>query len=123
MMLVFVPRTLPVDIIMTIQNRSDNGHIFLLIFRLYLLRRKGILSLQETTGDLIPLLKNIGLSDNELSGLRQTLLLSDFVKFAKYQPAATDDQACHDEISKAIQIIERTHQQESVQKEGTGGQS
>lgn len=93
------------------------------IFRLYLLRRKGILSLQETTGDLIPLLKNIGLSDNELSGLRQTLLLSDFVKFAKYQPAATDDQACHDEISKAIQIIERTHQQALVQKDGTGGQS
>ena len=93
------------------------------IFRLYLFRRKGILSLQETTGDLIPLLKNTGLSAEELSGLGQTLLLSDFVKFAKYQPAATEDQACFDEISKAIQSIERVHRQSMSPKEGTGGQS
>lgn len=93
------------------------------IFRIYLFRRKGILSLQETTGDLLPLLKNTGLSEVELSGLQQTLLLSDFVKFAKYQPAQADDQACYDEINKAIQSIERVHQQTRVQKEGTGGQS
>jgi len=93
------------------------------IFRLYLFRRKGILSLQETTGDLIPLLKNTGLSDDELSGLRQTLLLSDFVKFAKYQASAAEDQTCYDEISKAIQSIERVHQQSVVTKDGTGGPS
>lgn len=93
------------------------------IFRIYLFRRKGILSLQETTGDLIPLLKSTGLSFDELSGLQQTLLLSDFVKFAKYQPAPADDQTCHDEISKAIQSIERAHQQSLVPKEGTGGLS
>lgn len=93
------------------------------IFRLYLLRQKGILSLQETTGDLIPLLKNTGLSDDELPGLRQTLLLSDFVKFAKYQASPAEDQTCFVEISKAIQSIERVHQQSIVAKEGTGGQS
>ncbi len=93
------------------------------IFRLYLLRRKGILSLQETTGDLIPFLKNTGLSVEEISGLRQSLLLSDFVKFAKYQPSPAEDQTCYDEISKAIQAIERVHQQSLAPKEGTGGQS
>lgn len=93
------------------------------IFRLYLLRRKGILSLQETTGDLIPLLKITGLSEDELSGLRQSLLLSDFVKFAKYQSSPAEDQTCYTEISKAIQSIERVHQQSVLPKKGTGGQS
>ena len=93
------------------------------IFRNYLFRRKGILSLQETTGDLIPLLKNTGLSDGELSGLRQSLLLSDFVKFAKYQASAAEDGSCFDEIEKAIQSIERVHQQSLLPKDETGGSS
>jgi len=93
------------------------------ILRNYLFRRKGILSLQETTGDLIPLLKNTGLSDGELSGLRQSLLLSDFVKFAKYQASAAEDGSCFDEIGKAIQSIERVHQQSLRPKDGTGGSS
>ena len=93
------------------------------IFRNYLFRRKGILSLQETTGDLIPLLKNTGLSDGELSGLRQSLLLSDFVKFAKYQASGAEDGSCFDEIEKAIQSIERVHQQSLLPKDETGGSS
>jgi hypothetical protein len=93
------------------------------ILRRYLLRRKGILSLQETTSDLIPLLKNTGISENEVYGLRQTLLLSDFVKFAKYQPSTAENQASYDEIGKAIRSIERLHEQSVIPKEGTGGQS
>jgi hypothetical protein len=78
------------------------------IFRLYLFRTKGILSLQKTTDDLVLQLNNGELEKGQFDRLAQSLRLSDFVKFAKYQPSAEDDSNCFREIKNAIITIEKT---------------
>lgn len=77
------------------------------IFRLYLYRKTGILSLQQTTDDLVIQLKEEGLPAELYSRLSQSLRLSDFVKFAKFMPAAADNESCYDNISQAIRLIEQ----------------
>lgn len=77
------------------------------IFRHYVFRRKGILSLQKTTDDLLLQLKDKGLSKDVFEKLCQSLRMGDMVKFAKYSPADADDQAAHAVILEAINSIEK----------------
>lgn len=77
------------------------------IFRLYIFRKKGILSLQKTTDDLVIQLKSLDLTKEQFQQLSQALQLSDFVKFAKYVPAESDNKTVFDTIKKAIEIIEK----------------
>jgi LPXTG-motif cell wall-anchored protein len=60
------------------------------IFRLYIFKRKGIASLQKTTDDLVIQLKQLKLPENDFNLLAQSLRMSDFVKFAKYEPGEQD---------------------------------
>lgn len=78
------------------------------IFRLYIFQRKGILSLQKTTDDLILQLKNIGLPKEDFEKLTHALRLNDFVKFAKYNPSGEDSDVCFNTIIKSIQLIEQS---------------
>jgi hypothetical protein len=78
------------------------------IFRLYIFRKKGILSLQKTTDDLVLQLKNLNLDKQQFDKLSQSLRLSDFVKFAKYLPSEDDNRNCYEETKKAIVTIEKT---------------
>jgi hypothetical protein len=78
------------------------------IFRLYIFRKKGILSLQKTTDDLVVQLKSLNLGKEQFDKLSQSLRLSDFVKFAKYLPSVEDSRNCFEEIRNAIVIIEKT---------------
>lgn len=78
------------------------------IFRLYVFRRKGILSLQKTTDDLILQLKNINLEKEQHVQLSQALRLSDFVKFAKYIPIETDNALTFEAIQRSIKNIEQS---------------
>ncbi len=78
------------------------------IFRQYIFRKKGILSLQKTTDDLVLQLKDLDLSKDQFDKLSQSLRLSDFVKFAKYIPASEDDRNCLHEIKNAIMAIEKS---------------
>lgn len=78
------------------------------IFRLYVFRKKGILSLQKTTDDLVVQLKNTGFAKDDFEKLSQSLRLSDFVKFAKYDPPEEDNNRCYDDIINAIKTIEGT---------------
>lgn len=80
------------------------------IFRLYIFRKKGVLSLQKTTDDLVVQLKGLDLDKERFDKLSQALRMSDFVKFAKYVPTATDDKNCLDDIRQAIMIIEQKEQ-------------
>lgn len=80
------------------------------IFRQYVLKRKGISSLQKTTDDLVLQLKNLSLSRDSFDQLSQALRLSDFVKFAKYVPSAEDDRQAFDTIKRSIQEIEQQPQ-------------
>ena len=78
------------------------------IFRLYIFQKKGILSLQKTTDDLVIQLKSLNLGKEQFDKLSQSLRLSDFVKFAKYIPSADDDSNSFNEIRNAIITIEKT---------------
>lgn len=80
------------------------------IFRLYVYRKKGILSLQKTTDDLLIRLKDKDLPREEWEALCQALRLGDMVKFAKYNPAETDNQTALEVIRNAITRIEKQEQ-------------
>lgn len=77
------------------------------VFRQYVFRRKNIHSLQKTTDDLVVQLKEIGLDKNNFDQLSQALRLSDWVKFAKYQPAGNDDDGFYQAIRESIISIEK----------------
>src|SRR5690606_4926013 len=70
------------------------------IFRTYAHLQKGMYSEQQTSEDLLQQLKTMALSENVYSELAQALRLSDFVKFAKYDPSATDKNASWEAIHK-----------------------
>jgi hypothetical protein len=75
-------------------------------FRVYVEKRKGILSSQQTSGDLIVQLKSVGLPAMQFEELEKGLRLSDFVKFAKYVPSEEDDKSFLKIIREAIKTIE-----------------
>ncbi|MBI5373356.1 MAG: hypothetical protein HZA79_15135 [Sphingobacteriales bacterium] len=77
------------------------------IFRLYIFRKKGLLSLQETTDDLVLQLKELGIGQSSFEELVQALRLGDFVKFAKYRPVAEDSRRAFERIKNAIEVIEQ----------------
>ena len=76
------------------------------IFRLYIFRKKGILSLQKTTDDLILQVKDVVNDKGKFDRLSQALRLSDFVKFAKYIPEEGDKQTSYSDILNSIKLIE-----------------
>lgn len=77
------------------------------IFRLYIARKKGISSLQKTTDDLVVQLKSLAIPIQDFDPMAQALRLSDYVKFAKYIPAAEDDRNSIIAIKNAIEAIEK----------------
>ena len=77
------------------------------IFRLYIARKKGISSLQKTTDDLVVQLKSLSIPHQDFDPMAQALRLSDYVKFAKYVPAAEDDRGSIIAIKNAIEAIEK----------------
>ena len=77
------------------------------IFRMYVYRKKGLLSLQKTTDDLVVQLRELGLSKAEFDELAQVLRLGDFVKFARFIPSATDNEKAFETIKKSIEEIEQ----------------
>ncbi len=78
------------------------------IFRLYIYQRKGILSLQKTTDDLVLQIKALNMDKEQFDKLAQALRLSDFVKFAKYIPSEEDSRICLEEIKHSIMSIEKS---------------
>lgn len=77
------------------------------IFRLYVFRRKGILSLQKTTDDLVLQVRELIPDKDQFDKLSQTLRLSDFVKFAKFIPSEDDNINALTEIKRSITVIEK----------------
>ena len=78
------------------------------IFRLYVFRKKGILSLQKTTADLVLQLGKLNFNKEQFDRLSQALRLSDFVKFAKYSPSEEDDKFVFNIILDTIKLIEQS---------------
>ncbi len=78
------------------------------IFRLYIFRKKGILSLQKTTADLVLQLRDLNLSKEQFDKLSRALRLCDFVKFAKYIPGSEDDMGVYEIILNTIKMVEQS---------------
>ena len=96
-----IKQQLPVNgAVKTYYSRLDE------IFRVYLFRRLGIHSLAETSEELITQLRSSVLKPAEFDSLAETLRMSDFVKFAKYQPGAADSEHHHEVIRSAIVALE-----------------
>jgi LPXTG-motif cell wall-anchored protein len=87
------------------------------IFRLYISRRKGIASLQKTTDDLVVQLRSLKLPAEEFNRLAQSLRLSDFVKFAKFEPAESDKNDSFKTIKAFIENIEKMEIQKAKQNQ------
>jgi LPXTG-motif cell wall-anchored protein len=77
------------------------------IFRIYVLNKTGIHSLQNTTDDLVSQLRGLNIYKEQFEKLSQALRLSDFVKFAKYIPSDGDDKNSLETITLSIQQIEK----------------
>jgi len=78
------------------------------VFRTYVEKRTGILSLQQTTGDLVVQLKPIGIEPALYKELAEVLQLGDFVKFARYEATNADDAHAFETIKKTIEHIEQS---------------
>lgn len=77
------------------------------VFRLYVYRRKGILSLQKTTDDLVIQLKGRSLSPGGFEKLCQALRMGDLVKFAQYQPGEEESRIAFETIRDSIIEMEK----------------
>lgn len=78
------------------------------IFREYLHKRKNIYSFSKTTEDLSVQIEKLNMEENQYQQLVQTLLLSDLVKYAKYQPSTQENQNSINDIRESIVAIEQT---------------
>jgi len=79
------------------------------IFRNYLHKRKNIQSFSKTTDDLSIQIGKINLGNDFYQQLVQSLRLSDMVKFAKFQPAADEQETSFQIIRTGIIEIEKTN--------------
>jgi hypothetical protein len=75
------------------------------IFRVYLNRAMDITSLEKTNNELILQLRQSGMSKDTFTQLAQTLRMSDFVKFARYQPEKSDNEQNWEVINAAIKTL------------------
>jgi len=87
------------------------------IFRVYISRRKGIASLQKTTDDLVVQLRSLKLPAEQFNRLAQALRMSDFVKFAKFEPGQSDKNDSFKTIKEFIDDIEKVEIQREKQNQ------
>jgi len=79
------------------------------IFREYLHKRKNIYSFSKTTEDLSVQVEKLSLDGDQYQRLVQTLMVSDFVKYAKYQSSEEEKRNSLESIRESIVAIENAH--------------
>jgi len=75
------------------------------ILRVFVHRRMQISSLEKTNEELILQIRQVGMDKDKFTSLAQTLRMSDFVKFARYQPQVSDNQHNWEVINSAIKTL------------------
>lgn len=75
------------------------------IIRRYFELRYGIMALEMTTGEVMMQLEKFTMEKNTIDGIESLLSGADLVKFAKYQPIASENEQV---ISQAREIVEKT---------------
>jgi hypothetical protein len=81
------------------------------IVRRYFERRYGIMALEMTSGEVMQQLERFSIDDGIRTSIREFLTGADLVKFAKYQPAAGENEHV---IPNGRKIVERTIPPEPV---------
>ena len=79
------------------------------IFREYLHKRKNIYSFSKTTEDLSAQIEKLNMDGEEYQHLVQALMVSDFVKYAKYQASEEEKRNSLESIKGSIMSIENAH--------------
>lgn len=75
------------------------------ILRVFVMRKLKIASLEKTNGELIIELKKLRMNDEYFRELTAALQMADFVKFARYQPGAADNDKNFTVIQSAIKTL------------------
>lgn len=76
------------------------------ILRWYVYRKRGVLSLQKTSDDLLRQLTSLGLKELPVEGLSAALHTGDMVKFARYSAGPEEDAACFEAVKSFIVHLE-----------------
>jgi hypothetical protein len=97
-----------------LQKRTDSeGKTFytelVQVFREYLHKRRNIYSFSKTTEDLSAQIEKLNMDKDQYNELVQTLFLSDFVKYAKYQSSSEERINSVESIRESIVAIENAH--------------
>jgi hypothetical protein len=79
------------------------------ILREYLHKRKNIYSFSKTTEDLSLQIEKLNLDNDQYQQLVQALVLSDFVKYAKYQSSGEERTNSLEAVRETIAVIENAH--------------
>lgn len=79
------------------------------VFREYLHKRKNIYSFSKTTEDLSIQIEKLNMDGPQYQPLVQTLMVSDFVKYAKYQSSEEEKKNSLESIRESIVAIENAH--------------
>ncbi|MDR2087308.1 MAG: BatD family protein [Dysgonamonadaceae bacterium] len=82
--------------------------------RVYMERRFSIPAMEQTSGEILDKLKEVGDANPVFNPLKQILLLADFVKFAKYQPLPDENELS---MMNAYLFINSTKIEEIPEKE------
>ena len=97
-----------------LQKKTDaDGKTFytelIQVLREYLHKRKNIYSFSKTTEDLSHQIEKLNMDKDQYQQLVQTLVLSDFVKYAKYQSSLEERRNSIESIKESIVAIENAH--------------
>lgn len=88
------------------------------IIREYLEKRFNVMALEQTTDEIMRALRIVDISKSHKEQLKQLLVLSDLVKFAKEVPLASENEMV---ISNARAFIDATKLVETIKEEGENG--
>jgi hypothetical protein len=78
--------------------------------RTYLNRELGLATYEKTNDELLQQLGSVNLPASELASLSDALHLSDYVKFARYEPGSDHNERAARVIEEAIRIIHNNQQ-------------
>jgi hypothetical protein len=75
------------------------------ILRVFMFRKLQVATLEKTNEELIAQLRQVPMDKESFSQLVHALQIADFVKFARYQPDATDNEKNFAVIQSAIKTL------------------
>lgn len=95
------------------QRNVNNGEVKMYysemndILRRYLSRKFEVSTFERTNEELILEISKLGIPRDAFSSLAQSLRISDFVKFAKYQPSADDNRDNLNVVTSSIELLDK----------------